>query len=69
MEILDYINGEWIKPSRWSISVWRRQRASSLSADGKSRSSAICVGSDAVEFFIQKNVVVERWSKDWSRRF
>jgi malonate-semialdehyde dehydrogenase (acetylating)/methylmalonate-semialdehyde dehydrogenase len=26
-------------------------------------------GMDAVEFFTQKKVVVERWPKDWSRRF
>jgi malonate-semialdehyde dehydrogenase (acetylating)/methylmalonate-semialdehyde dehydrogenase len=26
-------------------------------------------GWDAVEFFTQKKVVVERWPKDWSRRF
>lgn len=26
-------------------------------------------GSDAVEFFTQKKVVVERWPKDWSRQF
>lgn len=26
-------------------------------------------GSDAVEFFTQKKVVVERWPKDWSRKF
>ena len=26
-------------------------------------------GTDAVEFFTQKKVVVERWPKDWSRKF
>jgi malonate-semialdehyde dehydrogenase (acetylating)/methylmalonate-semialdehyde dehydrogenase len=26
-------------------------------------------GSDAVEFFTQKKVVVERWPKEWSRKF
>ena len=26
-------------------------------------------GMDAVEFFTQKKVVVERWPKDWSRKF
>jgi malonate-semialdehyde dehydrogenase (acetylating)/methylmalonate-semialdehyde dehydrogenase len=26
-------------------------------------------GLDAVEFFTQKKVVVERWPKDWSRKF
>ncbi len=26
-------------------------------------------GSDAVEFFTQKKIVVERWPKDWSRKF
>lgn len=26
-------------------------------------------GSDAVEFFTQKKIVVERWPKEWSRRF
>ena len=26
-------------------------------------------GMDAVEFFTQKKVVVERWPKEWSRRF
>jgi malonate-semialdehyde dehydrogenase (acetylating)/methylmalonate-semialdehyde dehydrogenase len=24
---------------------------------------------DAVEFFTQKKVVVERWPKEWSRKF
>ena len=26
-------------------------------------------GMDAVEFFTQKKVVIERWPKDWSRKF
>jgi malonate-semialdehyde dehydrogenase (acetylating)/methylmalonate-semialdehyde dehydrogenase len=26
-------------------------------------------GMDAVEFFTQKKVVVERWPKEWSRKF
>jgi malonate-semialdehyde dehydrogenase (acetylating) / methylmalonate-semialdehyde dehydrogenase len=26
-------------------------------------------GSDAVEFFTQKKVVVERWPKEWTRKF
>lgn len=26
-------------------------------------------GTDAVEFFTQKKVIVERWPKEWSRRF
>ena len=26
-------------------------------------------GMDAVEFFTQKKVVVERWPRDWSRKF
>ena len=27
------------------------------------------LGMDAVEFFTQKKIVVERWPKDWSRKF
>jgi len=27
------------------------------------------VGLDAVEFFTQKKVVIERWPKEWSRKF
>ncbi len=26
-------------------------------------------GWDAIEFFTQKKVVIERWPKDWSRKF
>jgi malonate-semialdehyde dehydrogenase (acetylating)/methylmalonate-semialdehyde dehydrogenase len=26
-------------------------------------------GMDAVEFFTQKKVVIERWPKEWSRKF
>jgi malonate-semialdehyde dehydrogenase (acetylating)/methylmalonate-semialdehyde dehydrogenase len=26
-------------------------------------------GMDAVEFFTQKKIVVERWPKDWTRKF
>jgi len=26
-------------------------------------------GWDAVEFFTQKKVVIERWPKEWSRKF
>jgi malonate-semialdehyde dehydrogenase (acetylating)/methylmalonate-semialdehyde dehydrogenase len=26
-------------------------------------------GMDAVEFFTQKKVVIERWPKDWTRKF
>jgi hypothetical protein len=42
MDILNYMNGEWIQPD---------------------------VKKYTVEFFTQKKVVVERWPKEWSRRF
>jgi hypothetical protein len=42
MDILNYVNSEWIEPD---------------------------VKEYAVEFFTQKKDVVERWPKEWSRRF
>jgi len=31
--------------------------------------SALAFGRDAVEFYTQEKVVIERWPKEWTRKF
>ena len=54
-----------------STSASPRRWPTSRSAAGRTASSASCTarGATRVEFYTDKKVVVERWPKEWSRKF
>jgi hypothetical protein len=63
MKILNYINGEWVKSTtNKCLDVINEIARLSMIECGKTFMHV-------VEFFTQKKVVVERWPKEWSRKF
>jgi malonate-semialdehyde dehydrogenase (acetylating)/methylmalonate-semialdehyde dehydrogenase len=68
-EVLDFIGGEWRNPgvnigvaapmAYFPFSGWRGSFLGVLHTQER----------DAVEFYTEKKVVIERWPKEWIRRF